>query len=279
MDPHAPSIQECTRFLDILRRKLKLQYSALCTAKAAINSIATIEGKPAGAHPDFKTYMAGVAQLLPRMPRYSMIWDHNVVIDCIRSWAPAKELSKLKLSMKVLMLLLLITGQRVQTMQFLHLDDMHITNSTCTFIITENLKHSRGNGPATELSVKSFPEDKRLCPITYLKAYIKRTQSNRSSRYLFVTSVPPFKRVSHDTLSRWAKTTLTCSGIDTSKFGAHSTRAASASAAAKAGVPIQSILKQGTWKSANTFTTWYQKPIYDPGLAYQNAILNNTQNN
>mgnify|MGYP001553102007 CR=1 FL=1 len=275
VDPHSPSIQECTRFIDILRRKLNLKYSALCTAKAAINSIANIDGKPAGAHPDFKMYMAGVAQLLPRIPRYSLIWDHNQVLDCLRAWSPNKELTKLKLAMKLLVLLLLVTGQRVQTMNYLHLDDMQLSKCECKFLVTENLKHSRGNGPATEVMLKSFPTDRRICPITCLKAYLKRTQPSRNSRYLFVTSVPPYKRVSHDTLSRWVRTTLTCSGIDTSKFGPHSTRAASASAAAKAGVPIQSILKQGTWKSANTFTTWYQKPIYDPGLSYQNAILNN----
>ena len=245
----------------------------MCTAKAALNSLAIIEGKPAGAHPDLKTYMAGVAQLLPRVPRYSTIWDHNVVLTCLKKWSPAKELSKLKLAMKLLMLLLLITGQRVQSMHFLHLDDMRLSHNSCIFMITENLKHSRGNAPATEIRVDSYPEDSRLCPIVCLREYLKRTEPIRQSRYLFVTSVPPYNRVSHDTLSRWVRTTLTCSGIDTSKFGAHSTRAASSSAAAKAGVPIQSILKQGTWKTANTFTTWYKKPIFDPGLPYQNAIF------
>ena len=153
---------------------------------------------------------------------------------------------------------------------------MQLSLNSCTFMITENLKHSRGNAPATEILLKSYPDDKRLCPITYLREYIIRTRSLRSSRYLFVTSVPPFKNVSHDTLSRWVRTTLTCSGIDTNKFGAHSTRAASSSAAAKAGVPIQTILKQGSWKSSNTFTKWYNKPIFKPGLNYQQAILDNT---
>ena len=247
----------------------------MCTAKAAINSIAHIEGQPAGAHPDLKTYMAGVAQLLPRRPRYSTIWDQNVVLNFLKKWSPAKELSKLKLGMKLLMLLLLISGQRLQSMHFLHIDDMKLSRNACTFMISENLKHSRGNAPATEVSIASYPEDKRLCPVAYLREYLQRTANLRTSRYLFVTSVPPYNRASHDTLSRWVRTTLTCSGIDTSKFGPHSTRAASSSAAAKAGVPIQVILKQGAWKTANTFTKWYKKPIFDPGLSYQNAILDN----
>lgn len=50
-------------------------------------------------------------------------------------------------------------------------------------------------------------------------------------------------------------------GIDTSKFGAHSTRAASSSAAKQAGVPIMDILNTGAWSSERTFVRHYSVPI------------------
>ena len=50
-------------------------------------------------------------------------------------------------------------------------------------------------------------------------------------------------------------------GVDTSKFGAHSTRAASSFAAKQAGVPIMDILITGGWSSERTFARHYSVPI------------------
>ena len=253
---------------------MHLQYSAIATAKAALNAIIRIDGQPVGSHPDMKQFMAGIAQMMPRMPRYSQIWDLNQVLEKLKLWSPAKELSLLKLSMKLLMLLLLVSGHRTQSMHQLHLDEMVLSSKSCVFNITSNLKHSRGNAPATALKFQHYQSDPRVCPITYLKAYLKRTQNLRTSRFLFITSVPPHRHVTSSTLARWSKTVLNASGIDTTIYGAHSTRAASASAAAMRGVPIDSILKQGCWKTANMFNTWYNRPITKPVVSYQQAILN-----
>ena len=54
-------------------------------------------------------------------------------------------------------------------------------------------------------------------------------------------------------------------GIDTSRFGAHSTRAASSSAAKKAGVPIMDVLSTGGWSSERVFARHYSVPIQNKG--------------
>ena len=46
-------------------------------------------------------------------------------------------------------------------------------------------------------------------------------------------------------------------GIDTSSFMAHSTGSASLSKAARAGVPIDTILKIAHWSKVSTFLTFY----------------------
>ena len=71
----------------------------------------------------------------------------------------------------------------------------------------------------------------------------------------------PFKPVRKDTISRWIKNVLKYAGIDTTKFGAHSTKAASISAAAKAGTPLDVILKSAGWSNCGTFAKFYKKPI------------------
>src|SRR6056300_808269 len=67
--------------------------------------------------------------------------------------------------------------------------------------------------------------------------------------------------ISRDTISRWTKNILNESGIDTSIYSAHSTRAASTSKANLRQVPIDVIMNNAGWKSAETFRRFCNKPI------------------
>ena len=55
-------------------------------------------------------------------------------------------------------------------------------------------------------------------------------------------------------------------GVDVSEFKAHSFRAASTSAAANKGVPINFILQTADWTNASTFAKFYDRHnnILDP---------------
>ena len=57
------------------------------------------------------------------------------------------------------------------------------------------------------------------------------------------------------------RSVLTDSGIDTSRFKPHSTRAPSTSAASNASVSLDDILQTASWSSKSTFVTFYNKPI------------------
>ena len=75
---------------------------------------------------------------------------------------------------------------------------------------------------------------------------LERTQSFREQETkLFLTYQKPHHAVSASTISRWIKSMLKRAGVDSSKFGAHSTQAASSSAAKQAGVPIMDTLGDG----------------------------------
>ena len=55
--------------------------------------------------------------------------------------------------------------------------------------------------------------------------------------------------------------------MDTEQFGAHSTRAASMSAAVSQGVPVDVIMKATGWSAESTFTRFYKKaPNVNMGL-------------
>lgn len=57
------------------------------------------------------------------------------------------------------------------------------------------------------------------------------------------------------------KTVLTDSGIDTSRFKPHSTRAASTSTANNTSVSFDDIFHTAGWCSESTFAKYYKKPI------------------
>ena len=66
------------------------------------------------------------------------------------------------------------------------------------------------------------------------------------------------------------------SGLDLTVFKAHSTRAASTSAAKRAQVPIQDIhvIDKAGWSSAQTFATFYKREIVSPNAnSFARAVL------
>ena len=62
-------------------------------------------------------------------------------------------------------------------------------------------------------------------------------------------------------------------GIDIDSYKAHSTRAASTSAALQNGVPIDTILQTGGWSSEATFARYYNKEILDKQSTFAVSLL------
>ena len=94
---------------------------------------------------------------------------------------------------------------------------------------------------------------------------------------MFISYNRPFKRVSRDTISRWVKLVLTDSGIDTSRFKPHSTRAANASAAGNDACSLDDILHTAGWSSESTFAKFYNKPIVKENT-FAGKVLSNVSN-
>ena len=89
---------------------------------------------------------------------------------------------------------------------------------------------------------------------------------------LLISYVAPYKGVSKDTISRWMKTIMTASGIDTSFFKPHSVRLAFVSAVSDKGLPLATILRTTGWSNRCTFRKLYNRPItVDTG--FYTAIL------
>lgn len=90
-------------------------YSTMNTIQSAISAIATIADRPAGQHPLVSWFMKAVFLQRPSFSRTHVTWDPQLVLDYICSLGFTEALSLLHLSRKLVILMLLLSGQRSQT--------------------------------------------------------------------------------------------------------------------------------------------------------------------
>ena len=120
------------------------------------------------------------------------------------------------------------------------------------------------------LFISVFPQEENLCPVKCLAEYEKRTQSWRSENsQLLLAIIAPHKPVTSSSIARWLKDILESSGVDISLFSAHSTRSASASAAALSGMTTMDIMRRAGWSQESTFCTFYYRLPDNERLATQ----------
>ena len=243
------------------------QYSSLNITRSALSAvIPTLEGVTVGSHPLVKRLMKGVFNLRPPKARYSHTWDVTVVLDYLRTLGPNEGLSLKKLTMKLVVLTALTSGQRCQTLSFMNINSAQVRANSVKFTIEALTKTSRVGKPHAEVDLIAYPHDHLLCAMSVLKVYLEKTKSVRGGeKKLFLSYVPPHKAVGSETIGRWIKLGLSDAGIRTDKFTAHSTRAAACSAASRKGVPLATIMKAAGWSRSSTFAKFYDKPVEDTG--------------
>ena len=258
-DPYLPTtILVVINFLQWCREKYGLFYSSINSIKSALQIYVTVQGKKLSEFDLLSDYMKGVLNESPTLPRYQNIWDPAIVLNHVSGWGQAFELSLKQLAQKLLILLLLCSGQRLQTIYQFNLDHLNFTQEGFCFQILKKLKRSK---VGTLVSYKAYHQNPSLCPQQHLMQYLHVTERLREDRQLFLSFQQPYKAVQQSTLSRWVSEVLQSAGIDVSVFKPHSTRSASSSGAARGGAKIDTIMAAGGWTTSSTFTDWYQRPV------------------
>ena len=117
-------------------------------------------------------------------------------------------------------------------------------------------------------SLSTVPEDRLWCPVRGLKWYLSRTKDLRGEcKQLFITSIPPHRAASKDTIARWivqaiqSSTSADWPSPSGNPAHAHEVRAMVTSWAFFRGVPMEDIIKAACWKSPSTFTSCYLKDV------------------
>lgn len=251
-------------------------YSALSTARSALSAIITLPGQvQVGDHPMVRRFIKGVYQLKPNFPRYQRTWDTSIVLQYLETLYPNSRLSLKDLTLKLVMLVALVTGQRGQSIFLMDLKDMTQRKNSYTFVISTKVKQSAPGRIQPVLKLCEFKENRKLCVVRTLTEYLARTRGLRKDdcSKLFITYIAPHRAATRDTVSRWVRTVMLKAGIDVDLFRPHSTRAASTSKAFGAHVPLATILKTAGWSTENTFAKFYNKPMDTGNKDFVTAVL------
>lgn len=239
-----------------------LGYSALNTARSAISSVHGMfsDSQDLGSHPLVTRFMKGVFTARPSVPCYSETWDpEKVLVYLDRDFS---SLGILEISRKLLMMLLLLSGQRLSSISMICTDDISFGNNRMTIFSSSLCKQSRPRFHPAPMVFSTYSAKPNLCIITLMKDYLARTESLRNTerKFLFLTSTPPFRRAKIDTLRNWAKNVMKKAGLE-SAFAVHSVRGAVTSKCIRKTLPIDTVLKAGGWSTESVFRKHYDLPL------------------
>ncbi|XP_038065583.1 uncharacterized protein LOC119735737 [Patiria miniata] len=257
---------------------------ATATVKNYRSAIAAIhggfsDGSSVSDNQNLSQLIKGMFVSRPPTRRLLPSWDLFAVLSALSRppFEPMGSSTLLQLSVKVSFLLAVATSRRRSELHSLTVETGHIRWEPGgvrlvpkTGFLTKNQSESFSPPDIFVPDIKSFSSvsgDRLWCPVRALKWYIDRTKTLRSGHsQLFITTTPPYRPASRDTISRWLVTAIK-SAIDsptTDSVGsvhAHEVRAASTSWAFFKGVSIKDITQAACWKTPNTFTECYLKDV------------------
>ena len=108
-----PTLQQV---LDFLTHQSKtVGYSTVATARSALSSFLTVDGIKVGEHPLVSRFMSGLFSQKPALPRYTKTWNPQIVLNYLKTFPAVDSMSLKQLTLKLLMLMALLSAQRTQT--------------------------------------------------------------------------------------------------------------------------------------------------------------------
>ncbi|KAJ8927299.1 hypothetical protein NQ314_020248 [Rhamnusium bicolor] len=172
-----------------------------------------------------KRFPRGTYKKNPSSPKYSSTWDSYPVLEYLGKQYPLGNLSLQDLILKLVTLLALISGHRMQTITKIMISSIRIGPGRLAIHVTGRIKTSSMRNTQTTIIIPFFSNKPNLCLASFYHLKIQFTQQRR--------------KASVGGLSRSYKK----SGIDTSIYSSHNTLHAVTSVAFRGEVNIEEIRK------------------------------------
>lgn len=189
-NPYDPPVGTVLDFLVTLHEQ-GLKYSTLNTARSAVSAVVLPTNNQAiGSHPLVSRFMRGIYKCNPPTPRYQTTWNVQTVLTYLSLQSPLAVLDLESLTLKLLMLIALVSAQRGQSLHMLDISYMKVTEATYEFTLPEHVKQSRPGYQTPSVFLKAYPVDRTLCVFEHLTEYLKRTKLLRGNETkLFISFV------------------------------------------------------------------------------------------
>lgn len=272
IDPYQASIPYILTFLSE-RFNSGSSYGTINSVRSALS---LLMGPRIGNDDRVKRFVKGVYRSRPPKPKYNVTWDPGQVLNYLALSYPNEDIGLEKLTRKLVTLLALTTGHRVQTLSLIKLENIKFVNDGIKIHIPDLIKTSRRGNLQPILYLRVFEQRVEICPVKTLKSYINITSSFRKdSCGLILTYKKPHHTATTQSISRWIKLTLEEAGIDISCFTAHSTRHAATSCAKRSGISIDQIQKAAGWsQNSLIFARFYNRPLTEDPTEFGLTICN-----
>lgn len=156
-----------------LQFKNGASYSTLNAYRSAIGQIA---GPDLGQDLRLKRFFKGVLVFIRQpLPRYENTWDLGIVINYVRTLE--NDIITLEiLTQKLVSLMALATGQRIQTLSLIDIDNIIVQTSKIEIKIPNRIKTSAINKSQPFLVLSLFNSDPNVCVARTLVKYLEITR-------------------------------------------------------------------------------------------------------
>ena len=256
----SPTVEQFLSFFTELFNQ-GVSHSVLISAKSAVAHVLKMKYQHISQHPSVIKYFKGSFNLRPPLPKISFVWDVQIMFEYFRSLGDNRQISDKHLSQKLLILLLLLGGQRLNSVFHFTIDRMIISSTSVTFSPEHVLNQSK---PGRKLDVFEYQvySDPNLCILECLKEYIHRRNDrvDKVQKRLFTTCRKPYRTASIETLRRWIKKPFAQTNL-IENFIPHNCRSASTTKAFNMSLDIMDILRKACWRNAKTFSSIIKRTL------------------
>ena len=154
-------------------------------------------------HPQIIKYFKGVCNLKPPTQKITFVWDVKILFSYFSHKGENDQLSDKSLTQKLLILLLLLGGQRMNTVYFFAVDRTTVTDIGVIFSPNHVLKHSKPGKKLDSFHYRAC-HNKKLCIADCLKEYLKcrKLKVQTDTKALFITYGKPFRAAVIDSMRK-----------------------------------------------------------------------------
>lgn len=170
---------EVIHFLQSLYKKENQRYRTFNSHRSALSLILQND---LGSNLLIKRYLKGISRERPAKPKYDSTWNPEPVLQYLEG---SDDSNLMELSHKVVTLLALVTGGRLQTLSLIWLSKQVTDDQKIQILISDPTKTSFISKSQPCLHIPFFQDNSSICPATALVKYIKLTKASVKTKTSF----------------------------------------------------------------------------------------------